>query len=257
MSRPFATSLDAFAEELERVLDVLEELPADAPVPTCPGWDATALAEHLGLVYGRWRQRLAAEGAEGAEGAAPPAPGEGAGGAGTHERRGLSEAARAAYEEGVALHGELAAAGEEAPCWNWTGTDQTAGFLARRIALETAIHRVDAERCGSRALPVEAELAVDGIEEQLEVHLPTALRRNPKASLAGTVCLVCSDLDAAFVVELQAGRLRWRRGRGPADAALVGTASELFLFTWNRLPLEQLSLTGSHDVAAAWRGLSA
>ena len=99
--------------------------------------------------------------------------------------------------------------------------------------------------------------AVDGIEERLEVHLRHGLARSPEAGLGGTLCLVCSDVDAAFVVEAGGGRLRWRRGRGPADAALVGTASQLFLFSWNRFPLEALSLTRRQEVVSAWAGLPA
>ena len=248
MTLPFETYLDAGAEELERVLDVLEAADGSATVPTCPGWTATDLAGHLRDVYARWRGRLA-----GGDGRTPDATVTGPSGQGSVATR--SEVVEACYAEGTALLAELAAAGPEAACWNWTDADQHAGWLARRIALETAVHRVDAELTARSAHPVERELAADGITERLEAHVGREVAGDPRATLGGTLCLICSDLDAAHVIELTGGRLRWRLGRGPADAAVVGTASELFLFSWNRLALDRLSLTGRPEVAAAWADL--
>ena len=232
-------------------LDALEAAPANAPVPSCPGWTAVDLGEHLRRVYDAWRANLAGGGVQ------APAPADGCDAGGPATATPLDAVTEAMHEAGSALLGELAAAGAEAPCWNWSGRDETGAWLARRIALETAVHRVDAEQCRGAARPVEAELAADGIEERIDVHLRCDVPDAPGASLGGSLCLVCSDADAAFVVEVGGGRLRWRHGRGPADAALVGTASELFLFTWNRQPLETLALTGRRDVAEAWAALPA
>ena len=49
--------------------------------------------------------------------------------------------------------------------WTWFPPDQTARFVARRIANEIAIHRVDAQVARGSQKPVDAELAADGIEE--------------------------------------------------------------------------------------------
>lgn len=245
MTLGFESYLDACSEELERTLDALEAVGPQQPVSTCPGWTAADLAEHLRQVYGRWRQRLA-EGSATAVADGEPEPG-------ATRPGGEAPATEGFYEEGVALLAELGAAGPGAACWNWTGVDETGAWLARRIALETAVHRVDAELVAGTPRPVEAELAADGIAERLEVHLQPALARRPAdAGLGGTLCLVCSDVDAAFVVDVSGGRLRWRHGRGPADTALVGTASQLFLFSWNRCPVANLSLTGRKEVAASW-----
>lgn len=249
MTLPFETYLDACAEELERILDALEVADGSAPVPTCPGWTATELAGHLRDVYARWRGRLAEGGTRVLEPAVTGPVGQGS------ATPLASPAVEACYAEGTALLAELAAAGPEASCWNWTDVDQHAAWVARRVALETAVHRVDAELAAGPARPVEGELAADGITERLEVHVGREVAGDTRATLGGTLCLICSDVDAAHVIELSGGRLRWRLGRGPADAAVVGTASELFLFSWNRLPLDRLSLTGRPEVAAAWAAL--
>ena len=92
--------------------------------------------------------------------------------------------------------------------------------------------------------PIERELAIDGIDEWISVHLATDVPEVPDATLGGVLCLACADDAAAWTVEVAAGRLRWREGRGPADAVLVGPASDLYLYCWNRRPLEALELTG-------------
>ena len=99
------------------------------------------------------------------------------------------------------------------------------------------------------------ELAVDGIDEWISVHLATDVPEAPDATLGGVLCLACADDAAAWTVEISGGKLRWREGRGPAEAVLVGAASDLYLYCWNRRPLEVLELTGSRDVALAWTSL--
>src|ERR1035438_2864885 len=87
-------------------------------------------------------------------------------------------------------------------------------------------------------------------------RLATDVPESPDVALGGVLCLACADHAAAWTVEIAAGRLRWREGRGPADAVLVGSASDLYLYCWNRRPLEVLELTGNREVAANWSSLT-
>lgn len=212
-------------------------------VPTCPGWTVADLVEHLGNVFGYWRAQLESatpeEAHEPANGGAP---------AGVDPLERLAEASER-------LEDTLTRRDPGEPCWNWSGGDLTARWVARRMALECAIHRVDGGLAIGAPTIIERDLAIDGIDERLAVHLATDAPEHPEASLGGVLCLACDDDPAAWTVEVAGGRLRWREGRGPADAVLVGSASDLFLFTWNRISPEGLQLTGSHEVAAAWRAL--
>ncbi|MCU1488684.1 MAG: hypothetical protein JWM85_89 [Acidimicrobiaceae bacterium] len=238
MTLPYASYVDAVAEEADRLVQAVEDHLA-TPVRSCPGWSAADLLTHLSDVYDRFTAQLLA--AEASRRAAPAEP------TGTGIER---------FEaSSVALLAALEASSPDAPAWNWSGEDLNAMWIARRMALETAVHRVDAEETGGEARPIEAELAADGIDERIEVHLRMDLRQTPDASLGGSLCLIASDVPVAFHVEVSRGRLRWRQGRGPADAALVGTASQLFLFSWNRLGVDDLALTGRREVAEAWKGL--
>jgi uncharacterized protein (TIGR03083 family) len=150
----------------------------------------------------------------------------------------------------------LAARDPEQPCWNWSGEDLTADWVCRRMALESAVHRYDVELSVGLPTPLDRDLAVDGIDEWIGVHLATDVPESPDVSLGGVLCLACADHAAAWTVEIAAGRLRWREGRGPADAVLVGSASDLYLYCWNRRPLEVLELTGNREVAANWSSLT-
>jgi uncharacterized protein (TIGR03083 family) len=153
------------------------------------------------------------------------------------------------------LVGALADAGPDAPCWNWSGEQPDVAWVARRMALETVVHRYDGELGAGVPTAVDPDLAVDGIDERLAVHLRTDVPEEPEATLGGSLCLACSDRDDAWVVEVGRGQLKIRHGSGPASACLRGLASDLFLFTWNRIGLEELELTGERSVAENWATL--
>ncbi len=238
MRLAFTSYLDAIAEEADR-LDSLLGANLERKVPACPAWTTRELLAHVARVFSFWGLQVKA--------AQPEARVE-------SDREPSAEELATCADE---LIGSLQAAGPASPCWNWSGEEVLTSWVARQIALEAAVHRVDGEQSQGRFLPVEAELAIDGIEQRLAVHLATDLLEHPGLSLGGTLCLVCDDAPAAFVVEVERGKLRWRHGRGPADTVLVGSASDLFLFSWNRIAPEALRRTGDPAVAEAWRLLPA
>lgn len=216
----------------------------DRRVPTCPEWAGRDLVEHVAAVFTFWTHQLAA--ADPSEPHEPPSYGDSPVAPDPVEWLDASSAI---------LLESLGQLGPEQPCWNWSGATFTSGWVARRMALEVAVHRYDGERSAGEASPVATELAVDGIDERLEVHLRADVPEVPEASLGGPLCLACSDADAAWVVEVGDGRLRVRAGTGPARAVLAGPASALFLFSWNRLGCDSLELTGDASVARAWATL--
>jgi len=238
----YESHLDALGRECDLLIDLGAEDLAVA-VPTCPEWQLSDLIEHLGDVFLFWHTQLEASAPEAPT--QPPAKGLPPGSDLIEWFQGACNLLKAA----------LGAHEPTDPCWNWSGTDMTARWVARRTALETAVHRYDAELAISAPTPIKKDLAVDGIEEWISVHLATDVPEAPEANLGGVLCLACADDAAAWTVEITSGRLRWREGRGPADAVLVGPASDLYLYCWNRKPLEALELTGSREVALAWTSL--
>jgi uncharacterized protein (TIGR03083 family) len=233
----------ALERECDLILDASAEENLELPVPTCPEWRLSELIGHLGDVYSFWQCQLGAASPEAP--AEPPARAELTG-------RELTEWFERSCES---LRAALASHDPEDPCWNWSGAELTAAWVARRMALESAVHRYDAELCLDAATAIDRDLAVDGIDEWISVHLATDVPEAPEATLGGVLCLSCADASAAWTVEIAGGRLRWREGSGPADAVLVGSASDLYLYCWNRRPLDVLALTGSREVALAWTSL--
>jgi hypothetical protein len=51
---PQVDHLQHLAQESARFARVIREAPPDAPVPSCPGWDADDLLWHLGKVQYFW-----------------------------------------------------------------------------------------------------------------------------------------------------------------------------------------------------------
>lgn len=215
----------------------------DLRVASCPQWVVRDLADHVVSVLGFWRTQLAA---------ADPTSRTAVGGpAGIGE----GDPAERLHEESEGLVGLLADVGPDSPCWNWAETDLRSSWVARRMALELAVHRYDGELAAGEPTPVEVALAADGLDERIKVHLALDVTDAPEATLGGSLCLDATDCDVAFVVEVGGGRLHVREGTGPASAYCSGTASDLFLFSWNRVAPDRLALTGDEAVVGAWRRL--
>src|SRR6476469_4393097 len=131
----------------------------DVTVPATPEWTMAKLVKHCGTTH-RWARAVVERG-EFAN------PGE--------LDLGLPDA-EADYPDwleagATELVATVGAADPDAPTWSW-GNDSHVRFWARRIAHETSIHRWDAESATGTQAPVDAGLAVDGIDERLEHLVP-------------------------------------------------------------------------------------
>ncbi len=108
------------------------------------------------------------------------------------------------------------------PCWTFAG-ERTAGFWRRRQALETVVHRVDAERVAADPTPLPEDLAEDGVAEVVDllharqVHLGRTAPPTAAASLVSTA----------------SGRT-WLLGEGAPQATVTGPPEQLLLLLWKR-----------------------
>src|SRR6516162_2466870 len=149
--------LTHLAHESARFAQAIREAPPDAPVPSCPGWDADDLLWHLAEVQWFWAT-VVREGVPGdrAEGFKPQRPAD---------RAGLL----AFFADASASLGKiLAATPAGAAAWTWSA-DHTVGFVRRRQAHEALIHRVDAELTAGERTGMDARLSADGVDEALRV----------------------------------------------------------------------------------------
>ena len=236
--------INSVSEQGRSLAAAAEEAGPGATVPTCPGWQVRNLLRHTGMVH-RWATAFVAEGHTEyhPDGGEPDLDGADL---------------LAWFREG---HGRLTDALKAAPddlhCWTFMPAPSPLAFWARRQAHETTIHRVDAESARGGALsPVPHALALDGIDE-----LVTGFHARPKSRVRTdtprTLRVRVTDADAAWTVRLSAGPPQAVRGGTPSeqesvDCELSGTAEQLYLALWNRLPLSAVTLTGDRGPALLW-----
>jgi uncharacterized protein (TIGR03083 family) len=210
----------------------------DPLVPACPGWTVRDVVAHLAEVY---QHKLACI----REGRRPdPWPPE------DFATREPLSFFRESLDE---LIEELKARGPEAPSYTWWKPDQTVGFWYRRMAQETAVHRVDVESGHDAVTPVDDELALDGIDEVLERFLADEdWAEMPVDEAAGTTVAVRSG-DHAWRVHLERESVTIEPGPGHAEATVTGEPSELLLWLWGRRPDSAVHVEGDSDVVHALR----
>ncbi|MFH8803998.1 maleylpyruvate isomerase family mycothiol-dependent enzyme [Streptomyces sp. NPDC017936] len=220
----------------------------DAKVPTCPEWQVRDLLRHTGMVH-RWATSFIAERRT------SPRPGDG-----------LPDLDGAAlldwFRDGHRrLVDTLAAAPADLECWHFLPAPSPLAFWARRQAHETAVHRVDAESARG-ATPQESaasfshNFAVDGIDELLRAFHARDKSR-VRTDTPRVLRIRATDADGAvWTVRLSSEPPVARRDdAGDADCEVTGTASQLYLAVWNRLPFP--AVTGDAALAGLWREKSA
>jgi uncharacterized protein (TIGR03083 family) len=215
------TLLTRLDHEYRLLATALAATDPGAVVPSCPDWTAADLESHVAHVY---RHKVATM-----QDGDWPKPWPPEGGVGT-----LSDA----Y---AALRTELDGRKPSDAAVTFFDSDQTVAFWIRRMAQETAIHRVDAElAAGGTITPIEDDLAVDGIDELLHVFIEFA-----SASWPEDFAEVLPDADRRPVA-ISAGGRTWTVTAAPeliliddsaADAAAAtvsGEPSAVYRWLWNR-----------------------
>jgi uncharacterized protein (TIGR03083 family) len=152
----------------------------------------------------------------------------------------------------------LSEAPADAECWTFLPASSPLAFWARRQAYETAVHRTDAESAlGGKPGPVAADFAVDGIDELL-----CAFHARPKSRVRTEephiLRVRAIDTGDVWTVRLSTEPPQTERTEeGPSDCELSGTAEQLYLTLWNRLPPTAVSVTGDAELAQLWHERSA
>lgn len=210
----------------------------DAPVPSCPDWDVAGLIRHQGIVHQWAGETVKTRAQERIDRNRLPAPPD--------------DDLIDWFERGAqTLVATLDEVDPDETVWNWSRGPQVASFWSRRMAQETAIHRWDGENAHGIATPIDRELAVDGIDELFDVFMQSG--RLPKeVALGGSLHLHATDGEGEWLVTLADGRADVTREHAKGDAAVRGTASDLLLFVWNRIPASSLDVFGDDDVVRRW-----
>ncbi len=235
--------LDQLARNSERLADVAAAAGVDAPVPTCPGWTVADLLDHM-IRGDLWARTIVEQGKRGVtDRVLPAAP----------DDQPEGDALVPYFRDGAkALVDTLASTDPSTPVWTFGAHDRTAAFWQRRRAQETSVHRVDAESAAGETTPVDAELAVDGVDEFLVVFLPRLADRFGDVG-DGTLHFHCTDADGEWLVTMRDGQPTITREHAKGDVAARGTASDLVLFLWGRVPADALEVFGDAGLLTRFR----
>ena len=126
------------------------------------------------------------------------------------------------------------------------------GFWARRMALETAVHRVDVQSGGGTVTPVDQALALDGVDEVLRIFLTA--RGEPARDPDGEHTVAVESGGESWTVRLEPRAVTTSTGAdGNADAQLSGESGLLFLYLWGRAHRDGLEVQGDATAVDALR----
>lgn len=245
MSPPTAQEYrSSIATDAERIATLAEANP-NALVPSCPGWDVARLAGHVGRVH-RMTIGVLTNPIDGF-----PDPS-------TMEKPPTDPVLSAGFVRAGAatLDALLAERDIDSLCWNFLNEPSFARFWFRRQCHETAVHRYDAEVAFDTTAPptTPPALAVDGIDEYFVFVRERLLAARGLASLGGSLHLHATDTEGEWMITVDDGVIAVSHGHGKGDAAIRGTASDLFLGLWGRFDLvndARFDRFGSPEVIAA------
>jgi uncharacterized protein (TIGR03083 family) len=201
----------AYLTHLRRDLTAFEDfLAADLSVRIehCGEWTLHDLAEHLGR-SGLWAA------------------------AAVTEKRGDHEASRAPRERAALVTWFKEAAGTllaaldrdpATPAWTFR-PPHTVGFWQRRRCQEAIVHRWDAEHALGLSHPIDPAFAGDGVAEVFDTMALRQIDRGRARAPERAIRLHATDTGSS-----------WTYGPGAPVATVNGTAENLLLMLWSRLP---------------------
>ena len=225
-------------EATSRFATLVREATGDEPVPACEPWRVRDLVEHVGTVH-RWAASIVLSGQR------------------VHDPRPLVTGDLADWYAGTAaaLLAALRAVdpGEQVP--NFSRLDETAAFWPRRQLHEVTVHVVDLlQALGRDESPwaVPADLAADGVDEVLRTFFARMSARGSAPDVRCRIRLVADDLDRSWVVGPPESDDSPPVRLDPAsdvEAVVSGSASDLYLALWHRVPRERLRFEGDDGIA--------
>jgi uncharacterized protein (TIGR03083 family) len=156
----------------------------------------------------------------------------------------------------------LREAGADRGCWTWWGgsqSPQTCAAVARHQLQEVAVHTYDAQITVGALQPLPDEIALDGVEDfQFTCCATTAPWPHEPAvvdyhAIEGRSWRLWLSADGARIARRPASA--GAQDPDPADVRAQGTASELVLVFYGRIPLDTLKTDGDRhvfDLLVAW-----
>lgn len=232
----YGTYVDHVRADGRRLAEVASGRLAD-DVPSCPGWTVRDLVRHVAEVY---EHKIACTLLQQAPDPWPPEwPAD-------HDP----------VEWFTDAHARLLEMFDRSepttPSATWWPPDQTVGFWARRMAHETAVHRVDAELAARALTPMDADLATDGVDEILRIMLAGDWSEAPDDAATGQRVAVVTG-GRTWNVELSREAVAVTEGEGTPNAAVEGDAPDVVLWLWGRAGDDRVTRSGDAEALRVLR----
>lgn len=215
------------------------------PVPDCPEWDAAGLVRHTGGILA-WMASIVDTGERTSFRSLPHSPDDDAALSGWF----LDNLERTLH---VMRDGE-----PDKTVWTFSSRgDHRVSWWRRRLAVEMAIHRWDAEYAvavagGPTPRPLDSRVALAGIEEFVAEFLPGLLAQPAADRPSGTLGLQIIGGTAGRMLDLD-DQGKDLVGQTEADTTVRGTASGLLLWLTNRHT--DAAVVGDRGLLDAWTTL--
>lgn len=218
----------------------------DVTIDFLDGWTVRELVAHTGAVWARVTAQVNGDG-DGTEvvasGPEAQAPGDDSISAWISERRDdMLEALRSGDPDKVT--------------WTFRGP-QNVAWWTRRMAIETTLHRWDAQKAIGQPAPIDSDFAADAVDEYLHVGLQFSIAKPDRITPNATLHLHRSDGPGEWMLARGSTEndvvITHEHGKG--DAAVRGPAADLLLWVWGR-PTDAVEIFGDESVAEAWRALA-
>ncbi|MEL3948133.1 maleylpyruvate isomerase N-terminal domain-containing protein [Streptomyces sp. LNU-CPARS28] len=259
-------TLDRYAAEIvaqtEELTSSIKGADLAAPVPTCAGWSLGDLLRHLGGAH-RWAEEIVRTRATG------PVPDDQVNDVSGDDRADVA-ALGAWLTEGAALYADaLRKAGPDARVWT-VAPGGTPVFWARRMTVETVVHRADAVGAVDGTYTLDHDVALDALAEWLGfLELPQVYESvEAMRALLGpgrTVHFHTTDTapgtEGDWLIDLTGDAPAVRRTgageRTPGEAAvsLRGSAAALLMLMYQRDSVldDAVEIVGDRELFQEWR----
>ena len=205
------------------------EIDPSAPIARYPGWTQIDLLAHVGSVHRRTTETVRTAAVERVGRVQP-----------TDEE---SAALLSWFREGAEeLAATLEGADPSMRVWSF-GPEPTVGWWLIRMALETAVHRWDAQLPLGGPDPIDPELAVLGIDEFASLWSGSVVMGRD----ANPLCLRATDARQSWLLAPAGEGISFERGEGIESVS--GSAATLYLWLLGRASLADL---GASSDAEGW-----
>ncbi len=234
--------LEIVRTQSELLAKAAEAVPLDTPVPSCPGWDMAALVGHIGTIQtwvAHMVETLAQQRVDRKTLPVPPTGPE------------VIPYFRAATARMLTA---LTQANPDAAVWTFMPARRVSWWF-RRQAHEATVHRWDAQNTVGNADDVDPALAVDGVDELLEMQ--NTLQPQKFMGDAGTVHLHATDAAGEWFLQLGASGMTVEHRHAKGDVAARGKAASLYLYVWGRIPEDTMEVFGDRALLSRLQRLTA